>query len=145
MCGGTLCRVAAVSTCWSVPSAALRALLTHRPLMSLRRFGAFLRPFSAACRCDWKSQSPPARKCPFIPRGHLSMCLPRAASLFTLNSSRRPCDDAYPSASPRFRPGIAKRRTAGSAVPRWRPVFTEFSRTGRPRVAATRRTAERYA
>src|ERR1700676_1580952 len=63
--------------------------------MSLRQFGAFLRSFSAASLCDWKSQSPPARKCPFIPRGHLSMCPQRAASLFILNSSRRPCDDAY--------------------------------------------------
>src|SRR5260370_34177314 len=63
--------------------------------MSLRRFGAFLRPFSAASWCDWKSQSPPARKCPFIPRGHLSMCPERAASLFALISSRRFRPDAY--------------------------------------------------
>src|SRR5882724_6709566 len=39
----------------------------HQPLMSLRRFGAFLRPNAAASERDWQSQSPPARKCPFIP------------------------------------------------------------------------------
>jgi integrase len=35
--------------------------------------------------------------CPLIPRGHLSMCPHRAASLFTLNSSRRFSPAAYPS------------------------------------------------
>src|SRR5206468_4718763 len=39
----------------------------HQPLMSLRRFGAFLRSNAAASARDWQSQSPPARKCPFIP------------------------------------------------------------------------------
>src|SRR5437667_10195980 len=39
----------------------------HQPLMSLRRFGAFLRSNAAASARDWQSQSPPARKCPLIP------------------------------------------------------------------------------
>src|SRR3989442_16022618 len=39
----------------------------HQPPMSLRRFGAFLRSNAAASARDWQSQSPPARKCPFIP------------------------------------------------------------------------------
>jgi len=42
-----------------------------------------------------QSPLPPARKCPLIPRGHLSMCPQRAASLFTLTSSRRFTPVAY--------------------------------------------------
>ena len=55
----------------------------------LRRFGAFLGPFSAASLCDWKIQSLPARKCPSIPSWTLIDVPATAASLFTLDSSRR--------------------------------------------------------
>lgn len=61
----------------------------------------------------WKyqSQSSSARKCPFIRRGHLSMCPRRAASLFTLNSSRRFRPVAYAATS----------WTVASGVPRHYP------------------------
>jgi hypothetical protein len=50
-------------------------------------------PFSLLA---WVShQGWPARMCPSIPRGHLSMCPHRAASLFTLASSRRLSPVAY--------------------------------------------------
>src|SRR6266436_5631918 len=60
-----------------------------QPLTSLRRCGVSLRPTSAASFPAWHSQSPAARMCPLIPRGHLAMCPQPEASLFTPTSSRR--------------------------------------------------------
>jgi hypothetical protein len=68
----------------------------HQLLTSLRRFVASLRPIAAVSPSAWVSHREwPVRLCPLIPRGHLSMCPHWAASLFTLNSSRRFSPVAY--------------------------------------------------
>src|SRR5580700_11610279 len=81
---------------WRSPhGAVLPAPPRHRLLASLGRFATFLRLISAVSFRGLQSQSPPAPKCPLIPRGHLLMCPQRRASLFILISSRRFLPDAY--------------------------------------------------